>query len=130
VAAFRQSREIPCEKVTKRVTLYGWGVSKEQETQGGERMLDDGKRAEVLRRLRLIEGQVSGIQKMINERRYCMDIVTQVSAVEAALHKVAAIVLRNHMETCVLSAFRSTDSEDVEQKITELMRVYDNLRMK
>jgi DNA-binding FrmR family transcriptional regulator len=96
----------------------------------GGKMLDDGKRVEALKRLRLIEGQVAGIQKMINEHRYCMDIVNQVSAVEAALHKVAAIVLRNHMETCVLSAFRSTDSGDVEQKINELMRVYDNLRLK
>ena len=93
-------------------------------------MIDDGSRTDALRRLRLIEGQVAGIQKMINERRYCMDIVNQISAVEAVLHKVAAIVLRNHMETCVLSAFRSTDTEDVEQKINELMRVYDNLRLK
>jgi DNA-binding FrmR family transcriptional regulator len=93
-------------------------------------MIDDGSRTDALRRLRLIEGQVAGIQKMINERRYCMNIVNQISAVEAALHKVAAIVLRNHMETCVLSAFRSTDTEDVEQKINELMRVYDNLRLK
>jgi DNA-binding FrmR family transcriptional regulator len=93
-------------------------------------MLDDGNRSDGLKRLRRIEGQVAGIQKMIEERRYCMDIVNQISAVEAALHKVAAIVLRNHMETCVLSAFRSTDTGDAEQKINELMRVYDNLRLK
>jgi DNA-binding FrmR family transcriptional regulator len=93
-------------------------------------MLDDDSRKDALNRLKRIEGQVAGVQKMIKERRYCMDIVNQISAVEAALHKVAAIVLRNHMETCVLSAFRSTDSRDVEQKINELMRVYDNLRLK
>jgi DNA-binding FrmR family transcriptional regulator len=93
-------------------------------------MLDDGSRTDALKRLRRIEGQVAGIQKMIKDRRYCMDIVNQISAVEAALHKVAAIVLRNHMETCVLSAFRSTDTGNVEQKINELMRVYDNLRLK
>jgi DNA-binding FrmR family transcriptional regulator len=73
---------------------------------------------------------VAGIQKMISERRYCMDIVNQISAVEAALHKVSALVLRNHMETCVLSAFRSTNKADVRLKIDELMRVYNNLRMR
>jgi DNA-binding FrmR family transcriptional regulator len=93
-------------------------------------LIDDKLEQDALQRLKLIEGQVAGIQKMVRERRYCMDVVNQISAVEAALHKVSALVLRNHMGTCVLSAFRSTDEADVERKIDELMRVYNSLRMR
>jgi DNA-binding FrmR family transcriptional regulator len=93
-------------------------------------MLDGKVEADTLKRLRRIEGQVGGVQKMIKERRYCMDIVNQISAVEAALHKVSNIVLRNHIETCVLSAFRSMDTDDVTRKVDELMRVYDNVRLR
>ncbi|MFH1312353.1 MAG: metal-sensitive transcriptional regulator [Candidatus Eisenbacteria bacterium] len=93
-------------------------------------MIDDTVEGDALKRLRRIEGQVIGVQKMIKERRYCMDIVNQVSAVEAALHRVSKIVLRNHIKTCVLSAFRSGDTDDVTRKVDELMRVYDNVRLK
>ncbi len=93
-------------------------------------MIDETLEKDALGRLKRIEGQVAGIQKMVKDRRYCMDIVNQIAAVEAALHKVSALVLRNHMETCVLSAFRSTDRAGVEQKVDELMRVYNNLRMR
>ena len=93
-------------------------------------MIDEKLEKDALKRLKRIEGQVAGIHRMVQERRYCMDIVNQISAVEAALHKVSALVLRNHMETCVLSAFRSTDKADVKLKIDELMRVYNNLRMR
>lgn len=93
-------------------------------------MLDGKVEGDTLKRLRRIEGQVVGVQKMIKERRYCMDIVNQISAVEAALHKVSNIVLRNHIETCVLSAFRSMDTDDVTRKVDELMRVYDNVRLR
>jgi DNA-binding FrmR family transcriptional regulator len=95
-----------------------------------DELIDEKLEKDALKRLKRIEGQVAGIQKMIENRRYCMDIVNQISAVEAALHKVSALVLRNHMETCVLSAFRSPDDNDVKQKVDELMRVYNNLRIK
>jgi DNA-binding FrmR family transcriptional regulator len=65
---------------------------------------------------------------MITSRRYCIDVVTQISAAEAALHKLAGVLLRNHIQTCVLSAFRSSDSGEIESKVGELMRVYDSLR--
>jgi DNA-binding FrmR family transcriptional regulator len=93
-------------------------------------MLNDKAEDDALKRLKRIEGQVAGVQRMIKGRRYCMDIVNQISAVEAALHRVSNIVLRNHIETCVLSAFRSTDSDDVTRKVDELMRVYDNVRLR
>ena len=93
-------------------------------------MLTDSQKQNIATRLKRIGGQVNGVQRMVEDDRYCMDIVNQISAVEAALHKVSALVLRNHMQTCVLSAFRSTDNSDVTSKIDELMRVYNNLRMR
>jgi DNA-binding FrmR family transcriptional regulator len=80
-------------------------------------LIEERLERDALKRLKRIEGQVAGIQKMVEGHRYCMDIVNQIAAVEAALHKVSALVLRNHMETCVLSAFRSTDEADVSQTV-------------
>lgn len=91
-------------------------------------MIDDETEQEALRRLRLIEGQIGGIERMIRDRRYCIDVVMQIAAAESALHRVAEIVLRNHIETCVISAFRSSDEMETKAKIDELMRVYGNLR--
>lgn len=91
-------------------------------------MIEKKTKEETLARLKKVEGQVRGIQKMIEERRYCIDIVMQLTAAEAALHGVAHIILKNHLETCVLSAFRSEDEKDRQAKVDELMRVYSNLR--
>ena len=91
-------------------------------------MIDDVTEDKAIKRLRRIRGQVEGIEKMITSRRYCIDVVTQISAAEAALHKVAEVLLRNHIETCVLSAFRSSDSSEIRSKVGELMRVYGTLR--
>lgn len=90
--------------------------------------MDDETKEQALKRLSKIRGQLAGIEKMMTDRRYCVDIVMQIAAAEAALHKLAGIVLKNHIETCVLSAFRSRDRHDVRAKIDELMRVYGNLR--
>lgn len=91
-------------------------------------MINKEVETETITRLKKIEGQVKGIQKMIEERRYCIDVVLQIGAAESALHKVAEIVLRNHLETCVLKAFRSPDAEERQQKINELISVYSKLR--
>lgn len=91
-------------------------------------MIEQDTKKETLTRLKKVEGQVRGIQKMIEERRYCIDVVMQLAAAESALHSVAEIILKNHLETCVLSAFRSNDEEDRQEKVDELMRVYSNLR--
>jgi DNA-binding FrmR family transcriptional regulator len=91
-------------------------------------LIDDVTEAKAIKRLRRIQGQVEGIERMITSRRYCVDVVTQISAAEAALHKLAEIVLRNHIETCVLSTFRSNDGREIQSKVGELMRVYGTLR--
>lgn len=91
-------------------------------------MINDKVKKQTIARLRKIEGQVKGIQKMIEERRYCIDVVMQIEAAESALHKVSEIILENHLETCVLKAFRSKDMDERRQKVNELMDVYKNLR--
>ncbi len=79
-------------------------------------------------RLKKIEGQIKGIQKMIHERRYCIDVINQLSAAESALRTVAEIILRNHLETCVHQAFVSPDPGEREEKISELIKVYRNIQ--
>ena len=74
-------------------------------------------------RLARIEGQVRGIDRMVEEDRYCIDIVTQVAAVRAALRRVEQEVLRDHVGHCVKQAMRSDDHDDQDRKIQELMAV-------
>jgi len=64
-----------------------------------------------LKRLRQIEGQVRGLQKMVTEERYCADIMTQISAVQAALRAVGRELMRNHLEHCATKAIRGTPDE-------------------
>jgi DNA-binding FrmR family transcriptional regulator len=70
-----------------------------------------------------IEGQVRGLSKMVEDDRYCIDIVTQISAVRAALRRVEEEILRDHVAHCVEHAITSGDKADQRQKIAELMAV-------
>ncbi|ABE64972.1 protein of unknown function DUF156 (plasmid) [Nitrobacter hamburgensis X14] len=75
------------------------------------------------KRLSRIEGQVRGLAKMVEEDRYCIDIVTQISAVRAALRRVEEEVLKDHVAHCVEYAIASGDKADQRRKIAELMAV-------
>jgi DNA-binding FrmR family transcriptional regulator len=76
-----------------------------------------------LKRLKRIEGQVRGIAGMVEGDRYCIDIVTQIAAVRAALRRVEEEVLRDHVGHCVEHAIASGDKADQRRKIAELMEV-------
>ena len=80
-------------------------------------------KSERLKRLSRIEGQVRGISRMVEEDRYCVDIVTQISAVRAALRKVEEEVLKQHIEHCVEHAISSGDAEEQRTKVAELMEL-------
>jgi DNA-binding FrmR family transcriptional regulator len=80
-------------------------------------------KASVQKRLGRIEGQVRGLSKMVDDDRYCIDIVTQISAVRAALRRVEEEVLRDHVAHCVEHAITSGNKADQREKITELMAV-------
>ncbi len=75
------------------------------------------------KRLSRIEGQVRGLSKMVEDERYCIDIVTQISAVRAALRRVEEEVLRDHVAHCVEHAISSGSKADQREKIAELMAV-------
>lgn len=75
----------------------------------------------VLMALKRIEGQVSGITRMIEDDRYCVDILTQIHAARAALHKVEKQILRDHVAHCVADAFSSGDALEQQQKVEELI---------
>ena len=83
--------------------------------------MHDATKQTVLARLKRIEGQVGGLMRMIEEDRYCVDILTQIHAVRAALHKVEEQVLRDHVAHCVADAFSSGEVADQQQKVEELI---------
>ena len=80
-------------------------------------------KSQVTKRLQRIEGQVRGLIRMLDEDRYCIDVVTQISAVRAALRRVEEEVLRDHVAHCVEGAIASGNRADQRKKITELMEV-------
>lgn len=76
-----------------------------------------------LRRLKRIEGQIAGIGRMVEDGRYCMDILTQLRAARAALGKVEEQVLRAHAEHCVAQAVRSGSEREAQKKLDEIFEV-------
>ena len=79
------------------------------------------RRAGVSRRLARIEGQVRGLSKMVDDDRYCIDVLTQVKAVQAALRKVEGELLLDHADHCLAAAIASDDQAEREQKVAELV---------
>jgi len=78
---------------------------------------------QLLDRLARIKGQVGGIERMVHEDRYCIDVLTQISAIQAALDKVALGLLDGHARTCVLGA----EAKDQEERAAELMAAVGRL---
>lgn len=78
-------------------------------------------REDLQKRLRRIEGQVRGLQRMIDDDRYCGDVLNQIASVQSALRSVAKIITRNHLETCVTDALRSGSNEAAQRTYDEIM---------
>jgi len=92
-------------------------------TEHGERKavaVDPDIKARNLTRLRRIEGQVRGLQKMVDEDRYCADVLTQISSVHEALRGVARELMRNHLKHCATAAIRAGD-DSIYDELVELM---------
>jgi DNA-binding FrmR family transcriptional regulator len=87
-------------------------------------MIDATTKTKALGRLRRIEGQVQGLQRMIAGEAYCVDILLQVSAVQGALEQVQKLLLGRHIESCVADAFRSGSKGERQRKIDELLDVF------
>jgi DNA-binding FrmR family transcriptional regulator len=87
-------------------------------------VLDDETKRKARGRLRRIEGQVQGLQRMIAADAYCVDILLQVSAVQGALEQVQKLLLGRHIESCVADALRSGSRSERQRKVDELLEVF------
>lgn len=81
-------------------------------------------REQVKKRLKRVAGQIAGIERMVDQDRYCVDVLLQVAAVRAALDGVGKLILRSHVETCVADALVSGRPKERNEKIEEIMDVF------
>jgi DNA-binding FrmR family transcriptional regulator len=76
-------------------------------------------------RLRNVEGHIRGIERMLEEGAYCIDVIRQIQAVQAALSKISADILNNHLNTCVTTAIRGGDPAERERVIKEILEIFE-----
>lgn len=81
-----------------------------------------------LSRLSRIEGQVRGVARMVEEERYCIDILTQIRAIKAALNKVETVVLKDHADHCIAQAIKSGNADDQKEKFNELVDLFERYK--
>jgi CsoR family transcriptional regulator, copper-sensing transcriptional repressor len=87
-------------------------------------MMDDATRTDVTRRLASAAGHIKGIERMVADDSYCIDIIRQIQAVQAALSKVSTIMLDNHLHTCVTTAIQGDDADERERMLEEITSVF------
>ncbi len=87
-----------------------------------------GDRTKIINRLHRIEGQVAGVARMVEDDRYCIDILTQLQAVKSALSKVEDAILQDHAAHCVSAAIKSGNAEDQRAKFSELVELIGKVK--
>ena len=85
----------------------------------------DEETTKIVNRLKSVEGHVRGVIKMVEDEAYCIDIVNQIDAIQAALQKASALVLDRHLHTCVTTAIQGDDANERERVISEIMSVFN-----
>ena len=85
----------------------------------------DSRTDDVARRLKSVEGHVRGVQRMVEDGEYCIDIVNQITAVQRALKKVSGMLLDHHLHACVTDAMRGPDAAARERVLGELLEVFE-----
>ena len=93
-----------------------------------ETAVDRDDKPRLLNRLNRIEGQVRGVTRMIEDGRYCIDVLTQLRAVQAALSKVETEMLRSHLNHCIEGAIVSGDKDEQRKKASELIQLLERAR--
>lgn len=83
------------------------------------------KNQDALDRLKTIEGHVRGIEKMVENGEYCIDVIRQVQAVQSALNKVSTTILDNHLNSCLVTAIRGEDVNERERVLKEITEIYE-----
>lgn len=87
--------------------------------------MEEKKKADLLRRLKSTAGHIKGIEKMVAEDAYCIDIISQVQAVQAALNKINVQILDDHLHSCVITAVRGDDATERERMLDEIAGVFE-----
>ena len=87
--------------------------------------MDDARAADIVRRLKSIEGHVRGVQRMVEDDAYCIDVVNQIVAIQRALKKVSGLVLDRHLHSCVTHAIQGEDMAAREKVLGELLEVFE-----
>jgi DNA-binding FrmR family transcriptional regulator len=82
----------------------------------------------VLNRLKSVEGHVRGVERMVEDGAYCIDVIRQIQAVQAALNKISSMILENHLNTCLITAVRGEDPAERERVLTEIAEVFETSR--
>lgn len=85
----------------------------------------DSRTDDVARRLKSVEGHVRGVQRMVEDGEYCIDIVNQITAIQRALKKVSGMLLDHHLHACVTDAMRGPDAAARERVLGELLEVFE-----
>lgn len=83
------------------------------------------KNADTLKRLKIVEGHMKGIVRMVEEDAYCIDVIRQIHAVESALHKVSTQILDNHLNSCVITAVQGENLADRQRVLNEVLEVFE-----
>ena len=82
------------------------------------------KNEDSLKRLKIVEGHLHGVVRMMEADAYCIDVIRQIQAVQAALNKVSAAILENHLDSCVITAIRGQDPSERERVLKEITDVF------
>ena len=85
----------------------------------------DDRNADIMRRLKSVEGHVRGVERMVREGAYCIDVMNQILAIQRALKKVGGLVLDRHLHSCATSAIRSGGPDERERVIDEILSVFE-----
>lgn len=128
--ATRMTTRSTNEDTRNQVAACGCALGEDAEADGRKAVgVDPDIKDRNLKRLRRIEGQVRGLQKMVESDRYCADILTQISSVHEALRAVGRELMRNHLKHCAAAAIRSDDAAEADAMYDELVdMMYKNSR--
>lgn len=88
-------------------------------------MMDSATKENVTRRLASAAGHIKGIERMVSEDTYCIDVIKQVQAVQAALNKVSALILDSHLHSCVITAIEGENPDERQRVLSEVTNVFE-----
>jgi DNA-binding FrmR family transcriptional regulator len=86
--------------------------------------MDDSTRSDAKTRLKRVAGQVGGVERMVDDDRYCIDILLQIAAIQGALSEIGRVVLSNHVQTCLADALRSGNARERKGKVDEVLDLF------